>query len=55
MHGFNNVSWEILKETKKREYDSRIGMEDTIYLENGKMVVSNLELIQNANNILNAL
>jgi len=30
LHGFNSVSWEILKEAKRRGYDSRIGMEDTI-------------------------
>jgi len=55
LHGFNTVSWEILKEAKKRSYDSRIGMEDTIYLENGEMVKNNLELIQYANKMLNAL
>lgn len=55
LHGFNVVSWEILKEAKKRGYDSRIGMEDTIYLENGEKVKSNLELIQYANKIINAI
>lgn len=55
LHGFNVTSWEILKEAKKRSYDSRIGMEDTIYLENGEMVKSNLELIQYANKMLNAI
>jgi uncharacterized protein (DUF849 family) len=53
LHGFNAVSWEILKEAKKRGYDSRIGMEDTIYTEDGVMVKSNLELIQFAHKILN--
>lgn len=55
LHGFNSVSWEILKEAKKRGYDSRIGMEDTIYLENGTMVKSNLELIQYAKKLLNVI
>lgn len=55
LHGFNAVSWEILKEAKKRGYDSRIGMEDTIYTENGVMVKSNLELIQHAHKILNEI
>jgi len=54
LHGFNSVSWEILKEAKRRGYDSRIGMEDTIYTENGEMVKSNLELIQCAQKILSA-
>jgi len=55
LHGFNVVSWELLREAKKRGYDSRIGMEDTIYLENGEIVKGNLELIQYANKILNAI
>lgn len=53
LHGFNAVSWELLKEAKKRGYAGRIGMEDTIYLENGEIVKSNLDLIQYANKILN--
>lgn len=52
LHGFNSVSWEILREAKKRGYDGRIGMEDTIYLENGKKVTSNLELIDEAVRII---
>ena len=55
LHGFNVVSWKILKEAKKRGYDSRIGMEDTIYLENGEMIKSNLDLVQYANKLINAL
>jgi uncharacterized protein (DUF849 family) len=55
LHGFNSVSWDILREAKRRGYDSRMGMEDTIYLENGEMVKSNLELIQCANKILTAI
>lgn len=52
LHGFNSVSWDMLREAKKRGYDSRIGMEDTIYLEDGTMVKSNLEIIKFANKIL---
>lgn len=52
LHGFNTVCWEILKEAKKRGYDSRIGMEDTIFTGNGKKVKSNLELIQYSQKIL---
>lgn len=52
LHGFNSVSWEILREAKRRGYDSRIGMEDTIYLENGEPVKGNLELINYAQKIL---
>lgn len=52
LHGFNSVSWEILREAKRWGYDSRIGMEDTIYLKNGETVKSNLELINYAQKIL---
>lgn len=52
LHGFNSVAWDVLREAKRRGYDSRIGMEDTIFLENGTMVNSNLELIKHANKIL---
>ena len=54
LHGFNAVSWEILKEAKKRGYDSRIGMEDTIYTGDGEMVKSNLELIEYAKKLISA-
>lgn len=52
LHGFNSVSWELLRVAKRRGYDSRIGMEDTIYLENGVLVKNNLELINYAQKIL---
>lgn len=54
LHGFNSVAWDLLREAKKRGYDGRIGMEDTIYLENGKKVSGNLEIIQEAIKIINA-
>ena len=52
LHGFNSVSWGILREAIKRGYDSRMGMEDTIFLENGKKVSSNLELIYEADKLI---
>ena len=55
LHGFNSVAWDVLREAKRRGYDSRIRMEDTIYLENGEMVNSNLDLIKYANKILETL
>jgi len=54
LHGFNSVSWDILREAKKKGYDGRIGMEDTIYLENGKKVAGNLELVNEARKIISA-
>lgn len=55
LHGFNSVSWDLLREAKKRGYDSRIGMEDTIYLEGGNKVKSNLEIVKYAEKILKAI
>ena len=55
LHGFNSVSWDILREAKRRGYDSRIRMEDTIYLENEEGVKSNLELINYAQKILRSV
>lgn len=55
LHGFNKISWEILREAKRRGYDSRIGMEDTIYLESGEMVKSNLEIIKFAHKIIDEI
>ena len=55
LHGFNSAAWDVLREAKRRGYDSRIGMEDAIHLENGVMVKSNLDLIQYANKILTSL
>jgi uncharacterized protein (DUF849 family) len=52
LHGFNAASWDILREAKRRGYDSRVGMEDTIYLESGEMVKSNLEIIKYAKKII---
>ncbi len=52
LHGFNLVSWNLLREAKKRGYDSRIGMEDTIFLEDSTKVKSNLELLNYARKIL---
>lgn len=52
LHGFNSVAWDILREAKKRGYDSRIGMEDTIFLEDGTKVNNNLEIVKYAGKIL---
>lgn len=53
LHGFNSVAWKILREAKKRGYDGRIGMEDTIQLENGKSVTGNLEIMNEAVRLIN--
>jgi len=52
LHGFNGVSWELMREAKRRGYAGRTGMEDVLFLENGKAVKSNLEIIKYADDML---
>jgi|SRR5690554_1347257 len=52
LHGFNSVSWELITEAKLRGYDSRMGMEDTLLLPDGRKAKSNYEIISEAEIIL---
>ncbi|MCF8260460.1 MAG: 3-keto-5-aminohexanoate cleavage protein [Melioribacteraceae bacterium] len=52
LHGFNTVVWDIIEEAKHKGYDTRIGMEDTLYLQNGETAGSNLQIINKAKQIL---
>lgn len=54
LHGFNKVSWNLLRLAKMKGYDARIGLEDTIFLENGEKVIGNLELIKEAERIFSS-
>ena len=55
LHGFNSASWGLLREAKKRGYDSRMGLEDTIYLESGEKAKNNLELIRATGRMLDVM
>ncbi len=44
MHGFDDTAWGLINEAFKRGYDTRIGLEDTIFLPSGKKASGNLEL-----------
>jgi uncharacterized protein (DUF849 family) len=46
LHGYNATSWPLLFEAKKRGYDSRMGLEDTIYDKSGRQIKDNIELIK---------
>ncbi len=48
LHGFDETAWGLIKEAFKRGYDTRIGLEDTIFLPSGKKASSNLELTEEA-------
>lgn len=45
LHGFEQTSWPILKIADSRGYQMRIGLEDTLYKDNGALAEDNAELI----------
>ena len=51
LHGFDKTCWELLKLACDRNYETRIGFEDTLTLQNGKKAKSNMELIEQAQRI----
>lgn len=48
LHGFNKTCWDLLELAFRKNYDTRIGFEDTLILPNGKNARSNIELIEHA-------
>jgi len=46
LHGFDNTAWGLIKEAMKKDYETRIGLEDTIFLPSGEKAKSNLELLK---------
>ena len=48
LHGFNSAAWDLLKEAKRKGYDGRIGLEDTVYLPKGEKASGNLEIYKQA-------
>jgi uncharacterized protein (DUF849 family) len=46
LHGFDDTAWGLINEAFKRNYDTRIGLEDTIFLPSGKKASGNLELAE---------
>lgn len=46
IHGFDDTCWDILKFALKNGYQTRIGFEDTLKLQNGKFANNNFELFQ---------
>jgi len=51
LHGFDETCWDILKLAIERNYDTRIGFEDTLLLPNGLGAKTNSELMTKANEI----
>jgi uncharacterized protein (DUF849 family) len=46
LHGFDKTCWAFMHVAKKKEYDCRMGFEDTLTLSNGILAKTNGELIQ---------
>ncbi len=51
LHGFNQTCWDLLELAFRKNYETRIGFEDTLTLPNGKNAKSNMELIEQAQRI----
>jgi uncharacterized protein (DUF849 family) len=52
LHGLESTAWRLFHLALIRNYSSRIGFEDTLYLGSGQMAVSNAKLIENAVRIM---
>jgi uncharacterized protein (DUF849 family) len=52
LHGLESTAWGLFRMALTRNYSSRIGFEDTLYLESGQMAASNAKLIENAVHIM---
>ena len=53
LHGFDKIVWDLIKISVKRGHSTRIGLEDTLTLPDGKIANSNAELVREAIKILN--
>ncbi len=52
LHGFDKVVWHLIKLSEEKGYSTRVGLEDTLILPNGKIANSNAELVREAIRIL---
>jgi uncharacterized protein (DUF849 family) len=46
LHGAGPVAWDLVAEAARRGYDTRIGLEDTLRLPDGKQAPGNAELVR---------
>ncbi len=51
LHGHNATVWPMIREAKKRGWQTRIGLEDTVTLPDGKPAKDNAELVAAASKI----
>jgi uncharacterized protein (DUF849 family) len=45
IHGYNATAWDMIREAKKRGWQTRIGLEDTVALPNGRPAKDNAEVV----------
>jgi uncharacterized protein (DUF849 family) len=45
LHGYGNAAWPVLEAALQRGYDTRIGLEDTLTLPDGRQAKDNAELV----------
>jgi len=48
LHGENETVWAMIRAASIRQYDTRIGLEDTLMLSNGSIAANNGELVKAA-------
>lgn len=53
LHGYGNTAWPMIKKAAERKYDTRIGLEDTLFLPTGKRAPNNAALVREASRIMN--
>ncbi len=53
LHGFDNMVWYLIELSSEKGYSTRVGMEDTLSLPDGRFANSNAELVKDAIKILN--
>jgi uncharacterized protein (DUF849 family) len=46
LHGSGPTAWDLVAEAARRGFDTRIGLEDTLRLPDGKLAPGNSELVR---------
>jgi uncharacterized protein (DUF849 family) len=52
LHGFEATAWEFIGLAARRGYDTRVGLEDTLFLPDGTRARDNAELVATARRIV---
>ena len=52
LHGFDKIVWDLIKISVNRGYSTRVGLEDTLTLPDGKIAKSNAELVKETLKVL---